>query len=223
VAHLLRLTDVEGSTVVDVGCGQGALVRTLAALGAAVTGVEISEDRVAAVEARPKVNKENYAVGTGENVPAPSGSVDLVTYLFSLHHVPAIHQSTAIAEAARILRPGGKLHVAEPLPSGQLTEVLAPIEDERAVRHATQDLLEGLDGAGWTLLEKTFYETERPYADLDAFIRSAVLVDPARTARLDENRETVANRFDRLSYRRDGLNWLRQPCVMFHLTQACQD
>src|SRR5581483_9176422 len=45
---LERLVPVSGRDVVDVGCGGGALVRALAARGARMTGVEISESQLAA-------------------------------------------------------------------------------------------------------------------------------------------------------------------------------
>ena len=220
LSHLLRLTDVEGRAAIDVGCGKGGLVRALSSLGAKVTGVEISSDRVADASARPKVADERYVVGVGESVPADSGSADLVTYLFSLHHVPIPQQGAAIAEASRLLRPGGRLHVADPLPEGPMTEVLQPIEDERAVRTAAHTLMDELDGDGWTLLEKSIYEIERSYAELDDFIAGAVLVDPTRTARLADKRGTLAERFADRAKKRDGRYWLRQPCVLYHLMQA---
>ncbi|MEO1222905.1 MAG: class I SAM-dependent methyltransferase [Pseudomonadota bacterium] len=223
VAGLLRLTPIADCTVIDVGCGLGGLVRALAAKGATVTGVEISAEKVADADAHAKVANERYIVGTGERLPADDGSADLITYVFSLHHVPVDLQAAALAEAHRVLRPGGRLHVVDPLPEGPATEVMRPIEDEGEVRRATHARMDRLDGKDWTLVEKSTYTIDRPYADLDEYLKSVVLVDPSRAERLPETRNLLAGLFADRTEKRDGRYWLSQPCVMYHLTQASHD
>ncbi|MEM8589007.1 MAG: class I SAM-dependent methyltransferase [Pseudomonadota bacterium] len=220
VARLLRLTPIADRTVIDVGCGLGGLVRALAAQGATAIGVEISAEKVADADAQPKVGNERYVLGTGEQLPAEDGSADLITYVFSLHHVPVDLQAAALAEAQRVLRPGGRLHVVDPLPEGPATEVMRPIEDEGAVRRATHARMDRLDGHGWTLVEKSTYTIHRPYADLDEYLQSVILVDPGRGERLPETRDLLAGLFADRAEQRDGRYWLSQPCVMYHLTQA---
>ncbi len=219
VARLMRLTPIADCTVIDVGCGLGALVRALAEQGAVATGVEISAEKVADAEAHPKVGTERYVVGTGEQLPADDGSADLITYVFSLHHVPVDLQEAALAEAHRVLRPGGRLHMVDPLPEGPSTEVMRPIEDEDEVRRATHARMDRIDGKLWTLVEKSTYTIDRPYADLDEYLESVVLVDPSRAERLPETKEMLADLFAEWAVRRDGLFWLSQPCVLFHLTR----
>ncbi|MEM7441931.1 MAG: class I SAM-dependent methyltransferase [Pseudomonadota bacterium] len=215
--HLLRLTDVEGLSVLDVGCGNGAFVRTLASLGAQVVGVEIDARKIAMAEARPRVASEQYAVGRGEDLPAAKGSADLIVYLFSLHHVPIISQAMAIEEATRALRPGGRLHVVDPLPHGPATEVLLPIDDERETRTNAQNLMDSLDGQGWSLIAKSCYEIDRSYADFDGLVEAMISTDRARASGLESCREEVAEQFDRLAEWRGDRFWLSQPCVLFHL------
>ena len=52
VAVLERLVSPAGKDVVDIGCGGGALVRDLTALGARVVGIDISESQLATARAR---------------------------------------------------------------------------------------------------------------------------------------------------------------------------
>src|SRR5690606_16094672 len=118
VGRLLAHTDVEGRAVADIGCGTGAFVRALAALGAGVTGIEIDAGKVARADAAPKVGGERYAVGRAEALPFADDALDLATFIFSLHHVPEGVHVQAIEELRRVLRPGGRLHVADPLPEG---------------------------------------------------------------------------------------------------------
>jgi ubiquinone/menaquinone biosynthesis C-methylase UbiE len=54
----------------------------------------------------------------GERLPFAAAAFDLVLLFNSLHHVPVDRQGAALAEAARVLRPGGDLLVAEPLAEG---------------------------------------------------------------------------------------------------------
>jgi ubiquinone/menaquinone biosynthesis C-methylase UbiE len=89
-----------GRTVVDLAAGTGKFTRLLVPTGANVIAVEpVAEMRAAIhdIEARD---------GTAESIPLPDGSVDAVTVAQALHW---FRLDTALAEIARVLRPGGGL------------------------------------------------------------------------------------------------------------------
>src|SRR5579859_3511605 len=88
LAVLRRLIQPAGKDIVDVGCGAGALVRELAALGARVTGIEISESQLAAAVARDGDTGARYLVGRAQELPLDDGAADVVVFMRSLHHVP---------------------------------------------------------------------------------------------------------------------------------------
>src|SRR5580658_10220417 len=85
-AALVALGSVFGLDVVDVGCGEGANARILAANGAHVTGVD------------PFIEPADWKTeGSGryrllkspaDALPLDDHSADLVLFVFSLHHVP---------------------------------------------------------------------------------------------------------------------------------------
>lgn len=129
---------MEGKRVVDVGCGEGHLVRLLTRHGASVLGVECSPRQLAKAHAAPRVADERIVEGVGQSLPAEDASADVVVFFNSLHHVPCEVMDTALAEAARVLVPGGLVYVSEPVAEGPFFETARPVDDETQVRAAAQ-------------------------------------------------------------------------------------
>lgn len=94
---------LEGSRVLDVGCGLGMYVRKMRAYSPAVFGVEIDEER--AREANRELRL--IAVAAAEHLPFPTGSFDVVLSHEMIEHVSDDRQT--MAEMVRVLRPGGRL------------------------------------------------------------------------------------------------------------------
>ena len=81
-----------------------------------------------------------FRVASGEALPWPDATFDVVAFSNSLHHMPT--PAAALAEAARALKPGGLLYVMEPVPSGNYHEATKLVNDETEVRtQAWRDLL----------------------------------------------------------------------------------
>ena len=101
--------------VADVGCGTGNVAEVLAPHVRSVTAVDQSEPMLAAARRRLEdVRNVRFVVGDAQSLPLGDGSVDAVTLVLVLHHVP--DPSEALAEAARVLRPGGVVLVVDMLP-----------------------------------------------------------------------------------------------------------
>jgi 2-polyprenyl-6-hydroxyphenyl methylase/3-demethylubiquinone-9 3-methyltransferase len=102
----LRLAPA-GLRVLDVGCGGGLLAEEFARLGCAVTGVDPSEESLAA--ARTHAAGQGLAIeyqrASGEALPFADGSFDVVYCCDVLEHVTDVDQ--VIGETARVLAPGG--------------------------------------------------------------------------------------------------------------------
>src|SRR6516162_2333356 len=97
----------------DAGCGTGFLSFELAARGHRVTGVDFAPAMLA--EARRKAAQQNFPVrfeeADAEHLPFPSASFDLAISRHVLWTLP--HPEAAIDEWTRVLRPGGRLVVAD--------------------------------------------------------------------------------------------------------------
>ena len=194
--RLSALVPVEGRRIVDVGCGDGALVRALTKRGGIVTGIEIDARALAPALAAPAVASERYLEGRAEALPLEDGSVDMVVFFNSLHHVPLPLLDAGLAEAARVLVPDGILFVLEPIAAGDYFELTRLIEDETHVRAMAYEALgragdHGLNPAG----EET-YRNPLGFKDFDGFEARSIAVDPARASILAKHRASLRQKFE---------------------------
>ncbi|MGB9033436.1 MAG: class I SAM-dependent methyltransferase [Paeniglutamicibacter sp.] len=103
-AALAFMVPVATRDVVDVGAGTGIFTAQLLARGLNVTAVEPSADMLAVLRERlPEVMAQE---GTGEETGLEESSADVITYAQAWHWVDP---NVASTEAARVLKPGGKL------------------------------------------------------------------------------------------------------------------
>ena len=193
--QLVRLMPGGGRVVLDVGCGDGGLVRMLAARGARAIGLEVAAEPLARARAAPPVAGERYAWGRAQALPFADGTMDVVTFSNSLHHVVARHLDQAIAEAARVLRPGGLLCVQEPLSEGSYFELLRLVDDESECRALARGAIRRADGLALFYQREIRFELELRFASFQVFLDRAILVDGARAAALRRNRHAVLSEF----------------------------
>ncbi len=100
-----------GQSVADIGCGEGDLTLMLARFARSVTAVDLSPQMLRVVQERAAeagVSKRVItAKGDIEKIPLKAGSADAVFVSQVLHH--AARPEKALAEVARVLKPGGRL------------------------------------------------------------------------------------------------------------------
>jgi len=104
------LPNVAGLTGLDIGCGEGHNTRLLARRGARVTAVDIAEDFIAharQAEADQPLGIE-YRVASAVELPFADASFDFATGFMSFMDIPETDR--VLAEAWRVLKPGGFLH-----------------------------------------------------------------------------------------------------------------
>ena len=109
LGHLLPPLDVA-----DIGCGDGYLTLEMARWARTVVGIDRSEPvlkRAEALAARRRVTNVEWMKGDLSRLPLGDVSVDVALLSQALHH--AADPESAVAEAVRILRPGGRLLVLD--------------------------------------------------------------------------------------------------------------
>jgi ubiquinone/menaquinone biosynthesis C-methylase UbiE len=115
-ANLARIQP--GEQVLDVGCGTGTLAMEVARrVGRAgrVAGVDPGTEQIA--RARWKAARRNlpvdFQIGVIEQLPFPDQTFDVVLSTLMMHHLPADLKRQGLAEIARVLKPGGRLVIAD--------------------------------------------------------------------------------------------------------------
>lgn len=93
--------------LLDIGCGGGVLTEEFAALGCQVTGIDISPQSIEVAQAHAAASglSINYRVGSGTSLPFDDQSFKAASCCDVLEHIQ--DWRLAIAEAARVLAPGG--------------------------------------------------------------------------------------------------------------------
>ena len=105
-----KYADLDGSKVLDIGCGGGILTEAMATAGATATGLDMAEKPLAVARLHQIESglDVNYQQGTAEELASKeAGQYDVVTCLEMLEHVP--EPSRVIASAYRLVRPGGEV------------------------------------------------------------------------------------------------------------------
>ena len=109
---LLRL--MPPMVIADLGAGEGAFSLLLAQHAKKVIAVDTSAKMIEVAREhalRNGVKNVEFRLGDMEEVPIKAATVDLVWISQSLHH--ALHPGRALAEANRILRPGGRIVILD--------------------------------------------------------------------------------------------------------------
>ncbi|MCE0536199.1 methyltransferase domain-containing protein [Kineosporia rhizophila] len=108
---LQRLRPADGSSVLDVGCGNGTpALRVGETTGARLTGITVSEEQIGRASRRAEkaglAGRLRFQRADATALPFPADSFD---HAFALESVQHMDRLAALREMARVVRPGGRI------------------------------------------------------------------------------------------------------------------
>ena len=160
--YTAQLDLADGSELLEVGCGTGAVSRYLATLPgvAHVTGLDPSPLFVERARELAGDAPVDFAVGDGRALELDDERFDAVVFHTSLCHVPEREQ--ALAEAHRVLRPGGRLAVFD----GDYATMTMALDAQDPLQSCAEAVLEMLVHDPWLMRRLGPLLTEAGFADL---------------------------------------------------------
>ncbi len=185
-ALLARIGDRPVTDYLDIGTGTGRLLELIAPRADRAVGIDLSREMLAVARANlDRAGLRNCTVRQADlyQLPLPGDSVDLVTMHQVLHFLD--QPAEAVAEAARVLRPGGQVLIVD----------FAPHErEELRERHAHRRLgLAERDVADWCAAAGLAVETidHLPGSVLTVTVWSARRITPLPAARQPLGRSSL--------------------------------
>ena len=144
-----------GWRYLDVGCGVGFAASEIAnATGLDVTGVDVDPDQVAAAKDRGLRQNLRFRVMDATALDFRDGEFDIVATSMTTHHIPDWER--ALAEMARVLRPGGYLIYSDHVFPSWLARLC-----RRTIRFAGFPFASGIDSVAAKSGLSEVYEARR--------------------------------------------------------------
>ena len=152
-----------GERILDVGCGTGGVTipaRLRVGENGSAAGIDPSPEMIAVARRKAQwaAIEIDFRVGVIESLPFPDETFDVVTSSLMMHHLPQHLQVKGMAEIWRVLKPGGRLLIADmrrPSRSSLKRFVISLLLDHgHQVDFGIEDLPELLKAAGFVEIKQ---------------------------------------------------------------------
>lgn len=112
---LAQVAEGDPGAILEIGCGTGSLTVPLAERlpEAQVVGLDPDDQALARARAKDPAGRVDWREGSATELAMPDGAFDCVIASLVLHHLQTSEKRKALVEARRVLRPDGRLQVAD--------------------------------------------------------------------------------------------------------------
>jgi len=144
----------EDSVLLDIGCGTGWAVRAAAEMvgpGGSAYGVDLSPQMIqSATKAAHGIENAHFKTANAEKLPFEASSFDFIICTMSFHHY--LDPGKAVAEMARVLKPGGKVCIVDPTADSVILRLADACVKRREPEHvgfySSTDFRQFFEGSG---------------------------------------------------------------------------
>jgi ubiquinone/menaquinone biosynthesis C-methylase UbiE len=144
-----------GERVLDIGCGTGYLSRRAAAAAGPDGQIVGIDPSAAVVEYARSVSPAQclFHIAEGHRVPEPDESFDVAVSSLAIHHIDPGQRADTFAEIFRLLRPGGRLFVADfrPPRGGVANRLIGAVAGHAMQHNPVGEFASAIRAAGFTV------------------------------------------------------------------------
>jgi SAM-dependent methyltransferase len=187
-----------GAQVLELGCGKADKTRTIAQSGkvAAIVALEVDAIQHARNLKILDLPQVSFRLGSAEAIPEADGAFDIVLMFKSLHHVPTSQMDQALAEVWRVLKPGGRAWISEPVFAGEFNEIMRLFHDEEVVRKAAfAAVRRAVAGDKFALDKQLFFSMSAHFDSFEQFEARMIRVTHSDHRLSPELHDTVRRKF----------------------------
>lgn len=158
LSKIEEFVDLNGKSLLEIGCGDGRLTALLADKADAITAIDPDEGSIEA--ARKTINGVCFRVGVGEELNYAANTFDIVLFSYSLHHQD---RTRSLAEASRVLKDDGQILVVEPVHDGEYSRLVDIFEKNES--QLLRKTLDYITSGAFHILRHDTYCVPHPFAD----------------------------------------------------------
>lgn len=198
VQLMLAELPLDGASVLELGCGKAEKTRTLAESGRVkeILALEVDAIQHARNLEISDLPNVRFCQGGAEAIPAEDGSFDIVMMFKSLHHVPVPQMDRALCEIARVLKPGGRAWISEPVYAGDFNDIIRLFHDEKAVREAAfAAICKAVESGQLNLEKQLFFNTRSQFDNFEQFDARMIRVTHTNHQLSPERYQQVREKF----------------------------
>lgn len=194
-----RRLALDGCRIVELGCGRAELTRAIATGGRDRRLLALEVDAIQHAKNLQIADLPNveFVLAGAQAIPAPDASFDVAFMFKSLHHVPSASLDGALHEIARVLKPGGRAWLSEPIYAGPYNDIVRLFHDERRVREAAFGAIRrAVAGGVFESIEELFFNAPVHFADFASFERLIIGATHTRHVLSPDTLAEVRRRFE---------------------------
>ena len=158
LAKIEEFVELNGKTLLEIGCGDGRLTALLTGKSEAITAIDPDNSRIET--ARSNIDGVNFLVGSGEELDFAGETFDIVLFSYSLHHQDC---AKALAEAIRVVRHDGQVLIVEPAYDGEYSLLVSIFEKNES--QLLRKTLDYITSGSFNILRRDTYCVDHPFAD----------------------------------------------------------